>query len=234
MARKPELSRRPFKVAPAALVLLCAMILAWSGARAQAAYHFFAAQASTERMLETTNSSGGSLADVQRHLDTALARFPGNPDYRDFSGGLKELRARQPGVLGAERAALLESAADDYRASLRVRPLWPYSWVNLLSAKDKLGQVDSEFNRALNRAVETGPWEPRVQLQVLRSGLRQWDALTSGQRALVRDQLASALQVQPRGAFEIARFYARADLLCPMESGQPQIERWCKPVSTLN
>lgn len=216
------------KTAPTVLVLACSAILGWAAVRSNAAWQFFAARTITENMHEAGAFTPAGLDAADTRLDRALARFPGNPDYLDLAGHLKELRASQPGVVGREQRELLESAARDHRRALATRPLWPYSWVNLLSAKDKLGEVDSEFNTAMKLAAETGPWEPRVQMQILRSGVRNWDELKSPERALVRAKMADALRVQPRAALELARFYARPDLVCGIDTGQPQIDRWCQ------
>jgi len=198
--------------------------------RANAAWHFFAAESITGQMFEAKVFTPEGIDRAAAHLGKSLARFPNNPDYLDLRGYLREQQAGLPGVVGRQRRDLLESAAEDYRSALAVRPLWPYSWANLLSVKDKLGQVDSEFNSAINRAAETGPWEPRVQLQIVRSGLRYWDELRRPTRALVQAKMADALRVQPREAFVIARFYGRPDLVCGLDTNQPQIKRWCESV----
>jgi hypothetical protein len=211
-------------------IIFCLGVFFWAGLRANAAWHFIAAQAISKPLFA---SGVGSEADFERvgsHLGIALRRFPGNPDYLDLAGRLKILEAGQPGVVGAEHRRLLESAAEDFRRALSSRPLWPYSWVNLLSTKDKLGQVDMEFNNALSRAAELGPWEPRVQLQVVDSGLRYWNRLGSAERELVQQKVLDGLKVQPRGVFAIVRDYGRADLVCVEQNVHAQIRRWCATV----
>ena len=218
---------------PAALaaILGCTAVLGWAGLRADAAWHDFAATTIMENVLQADASDPAGLDAAAVHIDRALARFPRHADYLDLAGQLKTLRARQPGVVGRERREWLEAAAADHRRALAERPAWPYGWAALLSVKDALGQADAEFVNAMHRATETGPWEPRVQLQVFRSGIRYWDELGSQERELIRRVSVAALQVQPREAFEIARFYARPDLVCGVAPDQPQIERWCTSVS---
>ena len=216
------------KLLPATLIIACLVILVWALIRANAAWHYFAAQTIAEPLFE---SGGGAAAVVEashEHINIALLRLPNNPDYLDFEGRLLILKSSQPGVMGGEQRALLEAAAENFRQALNVRPLWPYSWVNLLSAKDKLGQVDREFNQALNRSAELGPWEPRVQLLVLISGLRRWEKLGEQERGLVLGTLRGALKTQPREAFEIIRSYGRADLVCEDTAVHVPIARWCK------
>ena len=218
------------KLLPAALVIACLAILLWALLRANAAWHYFAAQTIAEPLFE---SGGGTTAVVEAsetHINIALQRFPNNPDYLDFTGRILILKSSQPGVMGGERRALLEAAAENFRLALNVRPLWPYSWLNLLSTKDKLGQVDREFKQALNRSAELGPWEPRVQLQVVDSGLRYWGKLGSAERAVVQQKVLDALKVQPRDVFVIVKAYGRPDLVCGEENTHAQIRKWCEAV----
>ncbi|NND55884.1 MAG: hypothetical protein HKN57_01395 [Xanthomonadales bacterium] len=218
------------KIAPAALVLFSLIILGWAGLRANAAWNFFAAQSITERMHEADAFTQAGIVDAQSYLDRALSGFPNNPDYLDLAGHLQELRANQAGVVGSEREALLESAAANYRASLIQRPRWPYGWARLLAVKDQLGQIDAEFKTAMNRAAQTGPWEPRVQLQIIRSGMRYWDRLSRPERELLREKTADGLKMRPREVFQLARRFSRPDLVCLDGVDQPQIERWCTGV----
>ena len=214
------------KFTATALIFACLTILIWSGLRANAAWHFFAAQTIAEPLFEAGTGDAAVFEATQSHLNTALKRFPNNPDYLDFAGRLKILQAGQVGVMGAERREILESAADNFRQALTTRPLWPYSWVNMLTAKDKLGQVDMEFNTALTRSAELGPWEPRVQLQVVDSGLRYWGRLGGSERELVQQKVLDALKVQPRNAFALVKDYGRADLLCGERRVWPKVNSW--------
>jgi len=218
------------KLLPATLLIACLVILAWALVRANAAWHFIAAHAIAEPLFATGSGSEAAFEASEARINTALRRFPGNPDFLEFSGRLLTLQASQPGVMGTERRVLLESAATNFRQALTVRPLWPYTWANLLYTKDKLGQVDLEFNKALNRSAELGPWEPRVQMQVLESGLRNWSKLGSAERAVVQQKVLDALRKQPRAVFTVIKDYGRPDLICDVEGIRVQIRKWCAQV----
>jgi hypothetical protein len=43
----------------------------------------------------------------------------------------------------------------------------------------------------------------------------------------VQRKLAAAVTVQPREVFALVRGFGRAELLCAIASGQPQIEAYC-------
>jgi hypothetical protein len=221
---------RPW-AAPTILVLICVVTLTWAALRADAAWNFFVARQIIDNAALQGAYPPAVLTEAELRLQRALRFFPAQPDYLDQDGYVKILRSLQPGTLGRQRQELLEAAADDFRAALKSRPLWPYSWARLLDAKDRLDQVDSEFRHALRRSAETGPWEPQVQLQVIRTGIRHWQALGSADRRLVQTKIEHALKVQPREVFETVRFYARPDLVCSLEGLQTQIARWCSDFS---
>ncbi len=218
------------KLTATVLISLCLVILSWAALRANAAWHFYAAQTIAEPLFETSTGPAAAFEESQSHINTALKRFPNNPVYLDFAGRLQILQTGQMGVMGAQRRALLESAADYFRQALAVRPLWPYSWVYLLIAKDKLGQVDREFREALKRSAQHGPWEPQVQLQVIRSGLRYWSSLGSVERAVVQRKVLDALKIQPREVFVVIKDYGRPDLVCGVQNMHVRIKRWCDDV----
>jgi len=202
-------------------------VIYWAGLRAYAAWHFLAAQSVTNTMLESGRPDQPGIDEANRSIALALKIFPRQPDYLDLAGRLQEMHASQVGVVGKQQRELLESAADYYRAALSVRPLWPYSWSNLLGVKDKLGQTDQEFKLAMRRSIETGPWEPQVQLAVLTTGLRHWSSLGGLEKGLVRDKVKDALIKQPREVFNIVKSFGRPDLVCDGDVDYQQISQWC-------
>ena len=209
------------------------MLVAVSGQRAFAALHFAAAHTEIETMPSERRIPQVQIEAAEADLQRALALWPGHPRFLDYRAQLATIQAGQAGVVGAERTDLLTRAAGDYRRSLSGRPLWPYSWAKLLSVKDKLGELDSEFNEAMHRAVETGPWEPGVQIHVLDSGLRHWGRLGDTERNLVRTTVAQALEVQPRNVFAMVRNHGRPDLVCGAKAEYAHIKRWCERVTEM-
>jgi len=223
---------RELKFAPAILVVACGIVFSWASLRACAAWHFVAPESVSAPLFGAGAFRQVDFDSADRHLRNAMERVPNNPDCLGLSGRLKELQASQPGIVDSGRLDMLQAAAQDYRRALAVRPLWPYGWANLLGVKSRMGEIDGEFRLALAQCVETGPWEPRVQMQVLESGLEHWDHLGREEKERVRQQLSAAVSVQPRLVFERIRAFGRADLLCPLSAPQPQIENYCKSAGT--
>ena len=118
-------SSRVLQVLAIAIVLV---VLTWAGLRANAAWHFRAAQNTAAEMYDSNQASVPKIREATERVRLALKYFPDNPDYLDLAGSLQMMHASQPGVVGGESRELLESAADNFRRALTVRPLWPYSW----------------------------------------------------------------------------------------------------------
>ncbi len=215
---------------PLLLIAFTVAILGWATLRASAAWHYLAARSAMAAMDESGRFTQADIDHAGGRVDRALRRFPRHPDYLDLAGRLQVLQASQPGVLGKARREYLESALAYYRQALSVRPLWPYSWANLLEVKDRLGVVDDEFVLALQRSIETGPWTPRVQLQVVNSGLRYWDALAAREQRMVREKAVDALSIQPREVLELVKAFGRPGLICGEAVEHVQISRWCEKV----
>jgi len=204
------------------------VILAWAGVRAYGAWHFLAARSITTSMIETTGVSQSGINEATARIKLALKRFPANPEYLDLAGKLQSLQALQYGVPGKAQREALESSAEYYRKALKARPLWPYSWTGLLNAKEALGQIDPEFHLALAQSIKTGPREPYVQLQVIKSGLRHWGRLEKTEREMIRETIKDALASQPREVFEVVSSYQRPDLICDEDVDYRQIRNWCE------
>jgi len=106
----------------------------------------------------------------------------GQGEYLDRLGRVHEWRhVTLP--FGAEAASeSRQKALEAYRASVEVRPLWPYTWVQLAFIKLRLLQFDSEFHTALQRADELGPTRLRVQAPLAEISFIAWPQLDQHQR----------------------------------------------------
>ena len=217
-------------VLPLLVTAVLLAVIGWAGLRADAAWHYRAARNLTGAMVLTGGASQAGVDAANTRVGKAMRWFPRHPDYLELAGNLQELQADLPGMVGKAHSETLDSAADYYRQALAVRPLWPHGWANLLAVKSKLVEVDDEFALAMKRSVETGPWTPRVQIQVADSGLRHWEQLDKPGRELVQVAIDHALVVQPRAIFSVIRSYGRPDLVCDKSGDFARIKRWCDEV----
>lgn len=166
---------------------------------------------------------------VRGHLDRARALRGDHPDQLDLEGRLFYREALILAPLGAERFALLDAAIDRYRAALLERPAWPYFWANLAVAKAERGIFDGEFRRALRRAVETGPWERPVQLEVIRIDFTEQRRIDRQSRRLVDEVIERALRIQPNEVLRLARQFGQLPRVCGLatdERLQARCARW--------
>jgi hypothetical protein len=137
-----------------------------------------------------------------------------NPTTAEETGRLHELRARSKRASAQVSQAELRRALEQFRLTLWMRPSSPQTWANLAYVKSLLGQRDEEFVAALRAAVEFGPWEPEVQIQVAEIGFRDWERLPPGARAPVRTAVAKGLKRQEETLFSLALAHGRLDVIC--------------------
>lgn len=175
-----------------------------------------------------------------RYLDEAQRFDSNNPDIFDQRGQFLYWQAINTAEAGSARFGLLEQALEQYRASLRLRPMWPYTWANLVVAKAESGVFDKEFRNAVRRTAETGPWEPRVQLQMIRVDFAEQERIDQRSRATIDTLLQGAVKIQPLAVLQIAARWQQLPRVCGLfedTSLPPQCKdrdgkrRWAVPVA---
>jgi hypothetical protein len=168
------------------------------------------------------------LEQGMKQLDHAQ-KFGGNhPDLFDKRGQFYYWQALNLAEVGEERGELLSQASEQYREALKMRPLWPYFWANLVVAKAEWGIFDQEFRKAVRRTVETGPWEPRVQLMLIRVDFIEQHRLDRRSRERIEVMLQRALQVQPQAVISLATELSQMPRVCGMFK-QDSEPRQCAP-----
>ena len=156
-------------------------------------------------------------------IDRTLAYFLQGLDYAannpwalEGAGALNlaKMRAtRVPGVaVGAAR-----DARSHFRLALQQRPTSPFLWANLALTKLYLDEIDAELKTALRHADELGPWEPTVQQTILFVGLAVWPDLDPGLRQALAQSVSRGTVHDSVKMFEIAKSYARFDLVCAID-----------------
>lgn len=159
-------------------------------------------------------------------LTDALALTPDDPTLIEHLGVALELRATgfPP---GSDRRLYLAQALTNFRKAAALRPASPYTWGNILVAKYRLGQIDAEFFDAMHHALDFGPWEPAVQLIVADTGLGAWDALDTGLRTRVTENLQRTAVRQSDALARIANRQRRIGLVCAVSSDKMKNKLKC-------
>lgn len=149
---------------------------------------------------EWTQAGAPSLeewSNTQTELENAKRLNPNDANYYQLEGILHEWRLYTVGTSDSqiEQVAFLQLAADAYRISVSLRPAWPYAWAQLARQKSFLGQIDEEFDLALERATTLGAWEQQVHQIINEIGLLRWENLNTASRAAVIGNLQRGLSL---------------------------------------
>ncbi len=160
---------------------------------------------------------------VRELVHAALDWTPEDPRLLQLAGRLYEWGA----LIGQAREERSDQALRYYRASLSRRPTWPYAWAELAAAKARFGQIDAEFQRAFARALETGPWEPEVQLNIARAGFLAFRQLNRANRAALARTIQRMSSRQLPELVRIARESGSLWIVCALRGDQPIVQRAC-------
>jgi hypothetical protein len=161
---------------------------------------------------------------VRELVRSALDWTPEDPRLLQQAGRLYEWGA----LIGEAREERSDQAFRYYRASLSRRPTWPYAWADLAAAKARFGQIDAEFQRAFARALETGPWEPEVQLNIARAGFLAFRQLDRANRAALARTIQNMSSRQLPELVRIARETGSLWIVCAIRGDQPEVQRACR------
>ncbi|MCY1524480.1 hypothetical protein D9M68_594130 [compost metagenome] len=125
-----------------------------------------------------------------------------------------------PAAQHSRRAAL-----DAYRAATVARPTWPYTWARLAHSKLYLQEFDDEFDQAMVRAFQLGPWRIGVNRELAEIGLSAWPQLNEAQRQATLESARRSLSfgnAEAQHLLEVAQRTGRLRLLC--DSLSPELK----------
>lgn len=89
--------------------------------------------------------------------------------------------------------------------------------------KLRLGELDAEFQAAVENAWRFGPWEPEVQLALAYIAFTAGERLGAPARAAARGAIGNAMRRYDRELFQLARRHGGLQVLCavPRVSASP-------------
>jgi predicted Zn-dependent protease len=180
------------------------------------------------REMSTWSASGvqpgqETVGWIRAELDQALERDRANPSLHEMVGRLA-LFTRRDDAPGQAITAFTEG--------LQHRPTWPYSWASLADALYRKGDTGPAFEAALQRAAETGPWEPEVQRIVADYGLAVWNDVSSSTRSEIERMVANGMARNAAEILQISLRRGRLGVACahlgPSSRTDPKLAQLCQ------
>lgn len=114
-------------------------------------------------------------------------------DYRYLLASLHAWRERGLRLWPDRAMAENRKIIENLKAALARRPTWFDAWSLLALVKYQSNEIDHELRVALEKSIETGPFETTVHHGLAFVGLRIWDRLDPDLRKSATDTLRIAL-----------------------------------------
>lgn len=92
----------------------------------------------------------------------ALEREPASADYRFMLASMHAWREKALRLWPDQAAAETVKIVENLKAALARRPSWFEAWILLALVKFQAGEIDQQFKAALEKSIETGPYETSV------------------------------------------------------------------------
>jgi len=167
------------------------------------------------------------LVKMDTLYQSAIEHLTRDPGLLQVGGHLSEWHAYNASAGTEERKAHFAEALVRYRASIKERPTWPYTWFELSRAKVRASELDSEFQIALKNAIRFGPNERKLQIEVVKLGLLAWEWLDDSTQDAVWEVAEVIIKRDPKALYRAVDSYGRLDLLCSVETGDDWLDAEC-------
>jgi len=123
---------------------------------------------------------------------TAAKRHGDDVDILNAAGRLYAYRSTRMAVTKEDRHLYARKAVQSYKAVTRLRPAWPYGWLNLALIKAHEGEMGAIFKHALMQLVKRGPWERNTLPVIVNLSLLAWPYLNQDERIPLLNYLTEA------------------------------------------
>lgn len=177
-------------------LMLAALIMAFTGGRMLLAGAYLHQTDSFLNHWAAKNSQPDTTAwqVAEQAAHSAIALYPAaNGAYYDRLGRVYDWQHISEPMAGPAAKASRAQAISAYRQAIASRPQWPFSHLNLATAKLRQGELDDEFKQAMARGFELAPWRAIAYQQTAWLGLVSWHTLNPEQQALVAQAVAHGL-----------------------------------------
>ncbi len=130
-----------------------------------------------------------------RGADRAIASSPESPELWVLKARVEEWG--QEYNLTPDTTAANAPALASWQHAISLRPAWPYAWADYAMARAQQSLIDDEFEAALIRANQLGPWERRVMKTSSMLGRHYRGWLSPDLQAVLDDSNARLAQLYP-------------------------------------
>jgi hypothetical protein len=165
--------------------------------RLHAALVYLPVDTAINRYYDTGEVQAAQLEGLQQRARAAIEIQP-HHRYHDGLSLLYHLEAADPKNPLFQRRAAFESSILAAEASLALAPAQPRTWLRVAQARSWLRYPPEQVIDALKMAIFTGRVEPSMLLTRLALGLAYVPRMDGEGRAMMRDQVLLAWELQPR------------------------------------
>ena len=200
----------------------------WTAARWGLADLYYQPAVGQFKTLRDTKTalSGAERQAAESQLRRALALDPNNPFIHEYLASALQMQG------GPARRAALQQAMAHYRRSIALRPVWPYAWLGLATAKYEAGQIDAEYDAALRQAARLGPAEQVVQRYIIELGLGRWADASEENRLFTLRIIVRAMAHLDSGhvrqTLRIIEIHGLLPIICRLHHDKDKVSRYCK------
>ncbi|MBL4653762.1 MAG: hypothetical protein JKY53_13005 [Flavobacteriales bacterium] len=121
-----------------------------------------------------------------------------NAEYHNDLGRFYEFTAEVVPYTKLAKLVWYEKAVHSIRVATEVNPSWAIAWANLALFKHKAGQMDKEFDVAINQALLLGESLEPVRVIMAEVAVARWSELSLVLRYKMLDNLQSVLRTRQK------------------------------------
>jgi hypothetical protein len=172
---------------------------------------------SLERSQQSLNLTAEIWASDYQSAKRIAAWAPINASAQDLAARVAQLGAIQFATSQRNAMELQQASADYSRNSLKIRPAWAATWLNLAAAEFTLDASSPKWRISLARAMKIGDRNLRAQLALAQFRKQAERALTAEQAAQFQVLSAQAQYDYPYDYTIAIIRLSRANWVCPEE-----------------
>lgn len=121
------------------------------------------------------------------------------------------------------RQELHDMGLNQARTAVAMQPGWATSWLRLLVWKSSKGELDKEFEAALDRATTLGTWQVLINHTILTAVLPVWENLNAVTQGKVLMAGKRALSQSPLTTLHVLQAHHRLADVCQLVDGHDPI-----------